>query len=322
MADPVNVVDRNILDIISKNQQLTNSPHVEITQVKIKQDPTQQQQTQNIPKITKKIDKVVTPNIIKKKTKIPKKKILQPKTIIKKTIITKHVPKNDSSVKHVKQSIKHVKELKKSVQSLSSQMRKKEATVQKQLQEHKEQLVQVGQDIADTKMHYQHIPKLSMETQMLIESMNKLSAVVRQLLVLFNQKISNEEGPLFAKLTDIAEQNEQIAQGILAVADLVKEKQTPKAEIKQFNPYMQQRPMPVQVREQMPSPQQMPNIPQDLGRFQFPGPEQEAQQMNPQGMEQQQAMQPIPQFGAPLPPFSESPQPQQEPVQNKKRMLF
>ncbi|MBI5072650.1 hypothetical protein HZA99_02435 [Candidatus Woesearchaeota archaeon] len=284
MAD-MNVVDKNILAVINKNKSLQNP----VTQQKGK--------TPKAPKkmITDRVKEVVT---------IPKKK--------------------DPSAKHLKESIKHVKELKKSVQSLSGQMRKKEASVQKQLEEHKQHLIQMGQDVAETKMHYQHIPKLSMETQMLIESMGKLSAVVKQLLVLFNQKISNEEGPLFERLDGIAEQNEQIAQGILAVADLVKEKQIPKAEIKQFNPYMPQRQMPMQVREQMPSPQQMPNIPQDLGKFQFPGQEQD-QGMNPmqaQEMQNQevQQMQPIPQFHAPLPPFSESPQ--QEPVPSRKRMLF
>ncbi len=354
MAD-MNVVDKNILDIINKNQQGINPSNVEITQVKIKPDASPKKAQNSAFKkkkkpvkapgriISERVKEVVTvasAKKVKKKTSNAKiKKASKPKTIVKKTIITKIVPKKDNSAKHFKQSARHLKqsakhlvqsikqakELKKSVQSLSGQMRKKEASVQKQLQEHKQHLLQMGQDVADTKMHYQHIPKLSMETQMLIESMNKLSAVVKQLLVLFNQKISNEDGPLFAKLGDISEQNEQIAQGILAVADLVKEKQTPKAEIKPFNPYMPQRPMPMQVREQMQTPQQMPNIPQDLGKFQFPGQEQEQQGMNPmQPMQaQEQPMQPIPQFGAPLPPFSESPQQQQEePVQSRKRMLF
>ena len=150
--------------------------------------------------------------------------------------------------------------------------------------------------------------------------MNKLSAVVRQLLVLFNQKISNEEGPLFAKLDEITEQNEKIAQGLLAIADMVKEQQTPKAQIREFNPYMPSRQQPMQVREQMPTPQEQVQVPMDLGRFQFSqNPEQQqAQQMPPQDQMQPQ---PIPQFGAPLPPFSQTPQ-QQEPVQNRKRMLF
>lgn len=296
MAD-MNVVDKNILAVINKN--------------KSQQNPTP------LPKTKTQAPKKMITDRVKEVVTIPKKN--KPRTVVKKTIIAK-MQKKDPSTKHVKESIKHVKELKKSVQSLSGQMRKKEASVQKQLQEHKQHLIQMGQDVAETKMHYQHIPKLSMETQMLIESMGKLSAVVKQLLVLFNQKISNEEGPLFERLDGIAEQNEQIAQALLAVADLVKEKQIPKAEIKQFNPYMPQRPMPMQVREQMPSPQQMPNIPQDLGKFQFPGAEQEQGIMQQsQEMQAQQPMQPIPQFGAPLPPFSEAPQ---EPVPSRKRMLF
>ena len=366
MAD-MNVVDKNILDIINKNQKMANPSNVEITQLRIKPNQKKTVTNKSVFKknkkpiqapgriITERVKEVVHVNSAQKKRQkkgekrkkmkqgkklknrksATAKKSAMPKTktILKKTIITKIMPRKDTSVKHFKQSIKHVKELKKSVQSLSGQMRKKEATVQKQLQEHKQHLLQMGLDVAETKMHYQHIPKLSMETQMLIESMNKLSAVVKQLLVLFNQKISNEDGPLFSKLDDLAEQNEQIAQGILAVADLVKEKQTPKAQIREVNPYMPQRQMPMQLREQMPTPQQMPQIPPDFGKFQFPGvegsgdPQQQAmdQQMQMQPMQQQmqqQPMQPIPQFGAPLPPFSEAPQPQQEQLPTRKRMLF
>lgn len=231
------------------------------------------------------------------------------------TIITKIVPKKDTS-------IKHVKELKKHVHTLSGQIRKKEAAAQKQMQEQKQQLSQVQQDVLETKSHYQHIPKLSLETQMLIESMGKLSAVIKQLLVLFNQKISNEEGPLFAKLDELAEQNEKIAEGILAVADLVKEKETPKAQIREFNPYVPQRPQPMQVREQMQTPQESQQMPQDLGRFQFPGTEQQGEM---QQMPAQEQMQPIPQYSAPLPPFSRTPEMQQESQQqlpSRKRMLF
>ena len=237
---------------------------------------------------------------------------------VKKIIVAKIVPKNVStkhvkkSIKHVKDSIKHVKELKQHVKSLSSQMRKRETNLHKQMQEQKQQMQQMQLDVGETKQHYQHIPKLSMETQMLIESMNKLSGVVKQLLVLFNQKISNEEGPLFSKLDDIAEQNEKIAEGILAIASLVKEQQTPKAQIREFNPYVPRAgPQPLQVREQMPTPQEMPQVPSDLGRFQYP------METGQEAMQQQ----PIPQFGAPMPPFSPAPQ-EQEQLPSRKRMLF
>ncbi len=162
----------------------------------------------------------------------------------------------------------------------------------------------------------QNIQKPSMETLMLIESMNKLSAVVKQLLVLFNQKISNEDGPLFAKLDEIVEQNEKIAEAILIVADMMREQQTPKAQIREFNPYIPrsgQRSM--QVREQMPTPQEQVAIPPDLGGFQFPG------QGSPQSISTSEQQEPIPQFGAPLPPFSSVPQ-QQEQLPSRKRMLF
>lgn len=301
----MNVVDKNILDVITKNK--SRNP-VEITQIKIK--PVEKTPPKKM--ITDRVKEVV---IIPKITKITK---IKSKTMAKKKIITKIVSKKDTSVKHVKESIKHVKELKKHVHALSGQIRKKEATAQKQMQEQKQQLSQVQQDVLETKSHYQHIPKLSLETQMLIESMGKLSAVVKQLLVLFNQKISNEEGPLFAKLDELAEQNEKIAEGILAVADLVKEKEIPKAQIREFNPYVPQRPQPMQVREQMQTPQQTPQIPQDLGRFQFPGAEQQQGEM--QQIPAQEQMQPIPQYSAPLPLFSQSPQP--ELVPSRKRMLF
>ncbi len=209
----------------------------------------------------------------------------------------KAVRNKDTAVKHAKESVKHVRELKKHVKSLS------------------QQLFHVQQDVAETKIHYQHIPKLSLETQMLIESMNKLSAVVKQLLVLFNQKMSNEEGPLFAKLDEITEQNEKIAEGILAVAELVKEKQTPKAQIREFNPYIQQRQQPLQMREQMPPLQEMPRVPSDLGKFQFP----QEQQPEQEALLQNQP-QPIPQYTAPLPPFSQTPR--QEHLPSRKRMLF
>jgi phytoene dehydrogenase-like protein len=289
-----NVVNKNILDIINKN------PNVEITQVKIN------------PKSKKKVKRI--------KQKKPVTKTQVTKTLVRKVLAKKIVKKKDPA-------LKHMKELKKHVKALSGSIRKRDTAMQKQLTAHvghveevKEKLAATQQDVLETKAHYAHIPKLSMETQMLIESMNKLSAVVKQLLVLFNQKISNEEGPLFAKLDEIAEQNEKIAQGLLAIADIVKEQQTPKAQIREFNPYMPPRQQPVQVREQMPAPQEQIQVPADLGRFQFPqDPEQQQAQQMP--VQDQMQPQPIPQFGAPLPLFSQAPQ-QQEPVQNRKRMLF
>src|SRR3989338_10719916 len=197
MADMLgnDVVNKNILDIINKNPPQT----VKTTRV-----------------VTK---KTVTSSKKAKKTEKMKKIIL--------------VKKKDPS-------LKHMKELKKDVKALSGTIRKRDIAMQKQLTAHvghvedvKETLAATQQDVLETKAHYAHIPKLSMETQMLIESMNKLSAVVKQLLVLFNQKISNEEGPLFARLDEIAEQNEKIAQGLLAIADMVKEQQTPKAQIRE-----------------------------------------------------------------------------------------
>jgi hypothetical protein len=229
---------------------------------------------------------------------------------------------------------KEVKEIKKHIKAFSGTIRKRDIAMQKQLTAHvghvkemKEKLTATQQDVRETKAHYAHMPKLSIEKQMLIESMNKLSAVVKQLLVLFNQKISNEEGPLFAKLDEITEQNEKIAQGLLAIADMVKEQQTPKAQIREFNPYMPPRQQPMQMREQMPTPQELVQVPADLGRFQFPqGPEQqgqERQQGQQMPLQDQMQQQPIPQFSAPLPLFTQTPvSQQQEPAPSRKRMLF
>ena len=161
---------------------------------------------------------------------------------------------------------------------------------------------QVQSDVLETKAHYQHIPKLTMETQILIESMNKLTAVVKQMVVLFNQKMDAEDGPLFVKLNEVSEQNEKIAEAILTVADLVKEKQTPPAAIKDFNPFMPRvGPEPMQVRPQMPLPSEPMQVPQNLGNY------------------QQQEPPPIMQYNAPLPPFTQVPQ--EQPI-SRKRMLF
>lgn len=224
--------------------------------------------------------------------------------------------KKEVSAKHITKHIKHIKELKKHVKALSGQMKKRETAVQKQLTQQFEHMQQVRQDVGEARQHYAHIPKLTMETQMLIDSMNKLTAVVKQLLVLFNQKISNEEGPLFERLDDIKEQNEKIAEAILVVADMMQEKQTPKAQIREFNPYMQKTgPVPEQVQPQMPTPQEEPGMPSDLGRFQFPEIE--------QGQEAPEGPQPIPQYGAPLPPFSPVPVgAPQGPAPSRKRFLF
>jgi hypothetical protein len=196
-------------------------------------------------------------------------------------------------------TVRHLKDVKKHVTSLSKQVRKREAALQKEFAEHAENLSQVKQDVLETKAHYQHIPKLTMETQMMIESMNKLTAVVKQLLILFNKKMDAEEGPLFIKLNEIAEQNEKIAEGILTVADLVKSEQTPAAQIKSFNPYIpKQGPEPMQVMPQMSTPQEPLQMPEDFGKFQEPTP--------------------IPQFSAPLPVNA----PLEEKPISRKRMLF
>ncbi len=198
-------------------------------------------------------------------------------------------------------TVKHLKDVKKHVTSLSKQVRKREATLQKQFAEHAENMQQVKQDVLETKAHYSHIPKLTMETQMLIESMNKLTTVVKQMLVIFNKKMDAEDGPLFVKLNELAEQNEKIAEGILVVADLVKSEQTPPAQIKQFNPYMsRQSPEPVSIMPQMSSPQEPLQVPPDLGSF--------------QGMEPQ----PVMQYNAPLPVNAQL---QEKPI-SRKRMLF
>ncbi len=332
MGNPV--VDKNILDIINKNRPQQN---VEITQVKIqpKQENKQtvrQSKPKNKGSVTIKKVTIQKTTIGKQLKKVSKKrKVSKPKikTIIKKTTITKtkQAPKKDGSLKHVKELKKHVKSLASDVRKREKALQKRHTALQKQIGEHTEavqdveqQLAQTKQEVLETKAHYAHIPKLTLETQLMIESMNKLSAVVKQLLVLFNEKMSKEEGPLFAKLDSIMEQNEKIAEGMLAIADIVKEQQTPKAQIRDFNPYMQrQGPQPMQVRQQMPDVQQAPQLPQDLGKFQYPGAEQQAGEQMPQGVPQEQ-MQPIPQFGAPLPPFS-APQPQEQ-LPSRKRMLF
>ena len=200
-------------------------------------------------------------------------------------------------------TVKHLKDVKKHVTSLSKQVRKREAALQQKFNQHMQQMEQVQQDVLETKENYQHIPKLTMETQMLIESMNKLTAVVKQMVVLFNQKMDAEDGPLFLKLGEITEQNEKIAQAILTVADMVKDKQTPPASIKDFNPYMPRMgPEPMQVRPQMPLPSEQLQVPPDFGNF----------------GQQQQEPAPIMQYNAPLPPFA----PQQEQLPSRKRMLF
>jgi hypothetical protein len=183
--------------------------------------------------------------------------------------------------------------------SLSKQVRKREATLQKQFAEHAEDLQQVRQDVLETKAHYSHIPKLTLETQMMIESMNKLTAVVKQMLILFNKKMDAEDGPLFVKLNELSEQNEKIAQGILVVADLVKNEQTPTAQIKNFNPYIP-RQGGEQVRPQMSMPTEPFQVPPDLGSF------------------SQQEPTPIMQYNAPLPVNA---LPEERPI-SRKRMLF
>lgn len=304
------VVDKNILDVINKNK-LSNQ-NVEITQVKIQP----KKKTQTLVRKAAAKSKAPAKRKISKPSKEPLGKTV--KTIVK-----------DTSVKHVKELKKHVKSLASDVRKRENALQKRHTTMQKQLSVHAEamegvqqQLAQTKHEVLETKAHYAHIPKLTLETQLMIESMNKLSAVVKQLLVLFNDKMTKEEGPLFAKLDEIMEQNEKIAEGMLAIADLVKEQGTPKAQIKEFNPYMQrQGPQPMQVRPQMLDVQQTPQIPSDLGRFQYPGAEQQPMEQMPMNAPQEQ-MQPIPQFGAPLPPFSGAQPVAQEQLPSRKRMLF
>lgn len=219
-------------------------------------------------------------------------------------------------IKKQKENQQHIKELKKHVKLLSGQIKKGETAIQKQLTEHLKHVQQVKQDVSETKQHYVHIPKLTLETQMLIESMNKLTAVVKQLLVLFNQKISKEEGPLFERLDSIQEQNEKIAEALLVVAEMVREKQTPKAQIREFNPYMAKiGPEPEPIKEQMPTPQEQPQVSPELGKFQFLSTGQQEQG--------EQQPQPIPQYSAPLPPFSPVPTTaQQGQAPSRKRFLF
>ncbi len=202
-----------------------------------------------------------------------------------------------------KQSSHHIRILEKSVKALHAEQKEQISTLQKEFKN----------------VQTQHV---SLENQMLIESMNKLAAVVKQLVILFNQKLAKEEGPLFAKLNEIIEQNEKVAEGILAVADMIKEKQTPPAPLREVNPYLPRLgPMPEQLRVQRSSPAEMqqPVLPPDFEQFQQPPAEETPLFMGPEPQ-----LQPIPEHAAPLPPFSPVPQGAQqgERLPSRKRMLF
>ncbi|MFA6887884.1 MAG: hypothetical protein WC254_00125 [Candidatus Woesearchaeota archaeon] len=279
------VISKNILDVIDKQ----SSPQI------IKQEIT----TETKPKKGTVVKKKVTTYSTKQTKKVIKKSIKKP---IKQVVIIKSQKKIGKSV-----PLKHVRDLKKNMSSLSKQVKKRETDLQKKFDVHMDQMQQVQQDVLETKAHYQHIPKLTLETQVLIESMNKLTAVVKQMVVLFNQKMDAEDGPLFVKLGEITEQNEKIAEAILTVAGLVNEKQTPPAVIKDFNPYMQRMgPEPMQIRPQMPLPSEPMQVPPDFGNY--------------SNQQQQEQPQPMRQYNAPLPPFTSVPQ-QEQPI-SRKRMLF
>ncbi len=223
--------------------------------------------------------------------------------------------KGRKSITHVKKTPKStsktdVAELKKKVKEIHTEQKKQVSTFKKELKKgHKtleKHLSEVHKKIEEGKNIYIPEPRPNLENQMLIESMNKLTAVVKQLVVLFNQKITKEEGPLFSKLNEIIAQNEKIAQGILAVADIIQEQQTPPAKIKEMNPYSATRTTSEQIRPQMARPQEFNQqiMPNDLGVY--------ATQDNAPFIN------PVPQNTAPLPPMSSVPRRYVSP----KRMLI
>ncbi len=223
-----------------------------------------------------------------------------------------------------KQSSQPIKNLEKKVKVLHAEQKEQVSTLQKQIKKGhrglRQQIKKIHKEVVEGKtiLAPTPTPHLSFENQMLIESMNKLAAVVKQLLVLFNQKLAKEEGPLFAKLNEIIEQNEKIAEGMLVVADMVKENQTPTAPVREVNPYLPRLgPMPEPLRVQRPGPGEMqPALPSDFGRFQQTSAEEEPLFMGSEST----PLQPIPEHSAPLPPFSPAPQGEQLP--SRKRMLF
>jgi hypothetical protein len=291
MGDPI--VDKHILDIIARNP----SSDVEVSHVKVKA-PTNAQA-------------------------VPQKKATNEAIIVGKTKVRsrntkKQITKKKKSVKPAAE--KHVKELKQKVKQIHSDQRKQVSALKKEFKKGnetiKKHLRDVHKTVEEGKNIYVPEPRPSLENQMLIESMNRLTAVVKQLVVLFNAKMSNEEGPLFAKLDEIAEQNEKIAQGILAVADMVQDTQTKPASIREVNPYRPRvGPGPMMVQPQQPSPQEMQNVmpPPDLGAYQEAGQYQDPNAGQP-------FMGPVSQNTVPLPPFS-PPAREEKPV-SPKRMLF
>jgi len=284
-----NVVDKHILDIIRKHP----SSNVEIEKVKIN------------PKKTKAKEDTVTISTVTKKAVKPKKNK-------KKTVKKKKAPANKNTAE------KHVKQLQKKVKEMHSEQKKRVSAIEKELKKGhftlKKHLTEVQKDVVAGKNIYVPEPKPSLENQIIIESMGKLTAVVKQLIVLFNQKVTKEEGPLFTKLNEIVDQNEKIAQGILTVADMIKEEKTPPARIRDFNPYQEPiRPQPTQLRPQQPTYTEMqnPQVPPNFGQYQ------DMPQMPLPPFEEPQ---PIQQNTAPLPPFS--PPAQEQKPQSAKRMLF
>lgn len=223
-----------------------------------------------------------------------------------------------------KQASQPMKKLEKKVKEFHAEQKEQVSALQKELKKGhrglRKQIKEIHKGVVEATASVSvPTPPVLLENQMLIDSMNKLAAVVRQLVVLFNQKMAKEEGPLFAKLNEIIDQNEKIAEGILAVADMVKEKQTPAAPLREVNPYLPRfGPQSEQLRVQRPSygEMQQPLLPPDFGQFQQPPAEEAPLFMGPEPA----PLQPIPEHAAPLPPFSPTPQGEQLPT--RKRMLF
>jgi myosin heavy subunit len=286
VGDPI--VDKHILDIIARNP----SADVEVSKVKIK--------APSKKALGKEKEIIVVEKTIKK---------------AKKRRNTKRKSAKKKAKKVVKPAAeKHVKELKEKVKKLQNEQKKHATVLKKEVkkthEELKKQLHQVHRTVEEGKNIYVPEPRPSLENQMIIESMNRLTGVVKQLVVLFNHKIAKEEGPLFAKLNEITEQNEKIAQGILTVADMLEEQETKPAQIRPINPYKPRLgPVPQNVQPQVPSVQEVnQNImpPPDLGMYQAA--RDGAQQTG------QPFMGPVPQNTAPMPP-------NEKPI-GPKRMLF
>src|SRR3989338_7430638 len=112
MGNPV--VDKNILDIINKNQPHQN---VEITQVKIQPKQQQKKKAAQSSKFKNK-GSVTVKTITLEKSAAKKKKTGKTKTVVKKTTVLKHMKVKPAKSALKESPLKHVKDLKKHVKSL------------------------------------------------------------------------------------------------------------------------------------------------------------------------------------------------------------